>query len=363
MSDTIDNANSELEGDINSQNSDEIYPNAIIKVTQKQYSIFELKRQMDKKIDFIISPEFQRNEVWTAKQKSELIESILMGLPIPLIYLFETKDGKKAVVDGRQRLTTFTKYMNNQFALKDLRMLPNLNGKKFEKLESILQSKIEDYQIMAYVIQPPTPERIKFDIFDRVNRGGTQLNNQEMRNALYQGNATKLLNDLSDLENFKNATGNSIKPDRMKDKYIILRFIAFYLLYEKKLPSDITYKSNIDDFLASTMEYLNDIASYNDLDYIKNVFEKAMDLSFNLFKYNGFRFKSNDKKRPVNMALFEALSYLYSIINDSTKLKKEVIELKQKFDESEFFIRNVDGSKNVQYRFGEIQKLKEQLDR
>ena len=91
---------------------------------------------------------------------------------------------------------------------------------------------IEDTQLAVQIIKHPTKDRVRFDIFDRVNRGGTPLNKQEMRNALYQGNSTKLLNRLSHMLSFKKATGNSISPIHMKDKYIILRALCFYLLYQ-----------------------------------------------------------------------------------------------------------------------------------
>ncbi|EOH4745895.1 hypothetical protein ACLQ8S_001610, partial [Campylobacter coli] len=97
--------------------------------------------------------------------------------------------------------------------LKQLNIIKNIIGKKFSNLDKIQQRKIEDYQIDTYIIQPPTPEQVKFDIFDRVNRGGTRLNNQEMRNALYQGNSTELINELSKEECFKKATAYSIKSN------------------------------------------------------------------------------------------------------------------------------------------------------
>ncbi|MBF7046923.1 DUF262 domain-containing protein, partial [Campylobacter volucris] len=186
-------------------------------------SLFEIKRRQERG-DIQISPEFQREDVWNYKQKSELIESVLMGIPIPVFYFFESKDTKIQVVDGRQRITTFIDFMNDKFDLKQVKIITDIIGKKFSDLNVIQQRKIEDYQIDTYTIQPPTPEQVKFNIFDRVNRGGTRLNNQEMRNALYQGNSTELINELSKEECFKKATAHSIKSNHMKDRYIILRF-------------------------------------------------------------------------------------------------------------------------------------------
>ncbi len=224
----------ELEGEesLDIEKNKEIYLKTEIKMSKVQYSIFEIKRKYERKIDFLIDPDFQRESVWEKnKQKSELIESILMGIPIQLIYFFETKEGVKEVVDGRQRITTIVDFLNNKFYLKDLKILGDLNGKRFNDLEPILQTKIEDYQLEGYVIQPPTPEKVKFDIFDRINRGGTKLNKQEIRNDLYQGNDTEILKELSSLKKLKKATGYSVKETRMKDRYIILRFSCRNILY------------------------------------------------------------------------------------------------------------------------------------
>lgn len=218
--------------DVSEQN--QIYPAKNIKIDRVQFSIYELKRRYDRG-DICLDPDFQRNEVWSTRQKSELIESVVMGIPLPLIYLAETMDSKLVIVDGRQRLTTFFQYLDNQFALDKLKILPELNKHKFRQLLDDEKTRgyaaqIEDFQLVIQIIKYPTPDRVRFDIFDRVNRGGTPLNNQEMRNALYQGEATKLLNRLAECEEFKRATGNSVSPKHMKDKYIILRAISFYLL-------------------------------------------------------------------------------------------------------------------------------------
>lgn len=248
---TVD-INIEAEEKEQDENTDN-YPNLSIKIEQAQYSIFELKRKYDKD-RICIDPDFQRNLVWTNKQKSELIESVIMQIPLPLIYLAENEDGKLVVVDGRQRLTTFFQFLDNEFRLKDLKILPQINGMNFNELEeSHLYSRyvtiIEDTQLVVQIIKYPTKDRVRFDIFDRVNRGGTPLNKQEMRNALYQGNATKLLDELSKMKSFKDATGGAISPKHMKDKYVILRALCFYLLW----------RGNILDKNKKRMEYRSDM--------------------------------------------------------------------------------------------------------
>jgi hypothetical protein len=349
------------------------YPNIQIKIIPQNFSIFELKRGYDIRKDLELDPEFQRKPmIWSKKQQSELIESILMGIPIPILYFFENTNGKRQIVDGRQRLSCIFRYMDNQFKLDDLDKLKDLNKLKFSDLEPKNRSKIEDYQFTIYTIQPPTPERVKFDIFDRVNRGGTQLNNQEMRNALYSGISTNLLKDLSESEEFKKATGNGVSDRRMKDRYIILRYLAFYILETKKLAIEnenddytiIEYKSDMDEFLAETMSYLNNLND-DKVENLKKIFFLAMNNCYKTLGEDAFRFnKKEDKasiKRPINMGLFESLGFLFSREIDESinkeDLKKQILELKEEMDKSEYFRGIIDSNQGVLYRFEKIKEL------
>lgn len=338
--------------------SDEVYPLNSIRIEKGRMSLFEIKRRCEKG-DVILNPDFQRNKIWSKRQNSELIESILMGIPIPIVYLFQSKDTKIQVVDGRQRITATREFMDNKFKLTKLKIMKNLKGKKFTDLEPFQQRKIEDYQIDTYLIQPPTPERVKFDIFDRVNRGGTKLNKQEMRNALYQGQATTLLKELSELKIFRMAIGDSIEPKQMKDRYIILRFIGFYLYFSKQLDS-IEYKGNIDDFLAEVMEFLNRTDPKIIIE-IKNLVDKTMQFSYKHFGGDVFRFSNEgySNKRPINMALFECLSYAFTLcVKNNAKIDKDELNiLKNKFDKSDKFTSGIDSVPNVVYRFSEAKKM------
>ncbi len=356
--------------DISSDTEDieNIYP-ASINVSKDDNSIFELKRQYDMH-RIQLSPSYQRGNVWRKKQQSELIESILMGIPLPLMYFFQDNSGIKQVVDGKQRLTALFDFMNNKFALADLPIMSELKGKKFKDLTRLEQGKIEDYKVSINVIKPPTPDRIKFDIFDRVNRGGTRLNNQEMRNAIYQGKATELLEELKNSENFKKATDYSIRSKVMKDRYMILRFIAFYLwkkgLLVDKNNQTVEYKSDIDAFLGKTMEFLN-FTSLEQIEEIKVTFELAMKNTYNIFGQNGFRVSTyfdEPNKRAVGMALFDSLSYLMAnenIEKNSNKIKILVTDL---VTDDEFYSSissPVDSSTKVTKRFDKMDKILEEI--
>lgn len=344
-----------------------VYPNAEVRVEKAQYSTMHLKRLVEERKELVIDPDFQRNDVWNAKQSAELVESILMGIPIPTIYLFEMKDGTKQVVDGRQRISAILNFLNNKFSLKDLKILPQCNGKTFSELDFKMQGIFEDYQLSFYIIQPPTPERVKYDIFDRVNRGGTRLTNQEMRNALYKGHSTVMLKDLAASSVFLNATGRGISSKRMKDQYVILRSIAFYLLKKKQHEvleqngEAIEYKSDIDDFLAKTMIFLNEKASKGLLEDCKNTFYRAMDNCYNVLGRDAFRFDSGSgNRRPINMPLFEVLMYVFSdnkLMEDVDYTKKEVENFKRKFDHQQMFSGNVDSTTNLNDRYDLAEEL------
>ena len=190
------------------------------------------------------------------------------------------------------------------------------------------KNKLEDYSLLLNIIKSPTSDRVIFDLFDRVNRGGVTLNNQEMRNALYQGSSTKLINALAKNEAFIDATEKSAKPKHMKDRYLVLRFLAFYL-WNEHLSKDVEtgelleYKSNLEDFLGMTMRYLNSIDENGpEMDRIRGVFARVMDIASKVIvPLGGFRLppKPGGNKRPINMAFFESFCYLISCMDNSSE--------------------------------------------
>lgn len=110
---------------------EDVYPDATVKISRDQYSVFEIRRMIRDTGELILAPEFQRHLVWKPEQERELIESVLMGIPIPVFYVFEDMEGKKQVVDGRQRISAIVRYLDNAFFLDNLKMLPQFNKKRF----------------------------------------------------------------------------------------------------------------------------------------------------------------------------------------------------------------------------------------
>jgi len=354
----------------------EVYPNAEVRVTRAQYSTLHIKRLVEDRKELIIDPDFQRGNVWAKKQGAELVESILMGIPIPVMYLFEMRDGSKQVVDGRQRIAAILDFLNDKLILRDLKILPEYNNFKFSDLDAKMQGIFEDSQMYFYIIQPPTPERVKYDIFDRVNRGGTRLTNQEMRNALYRGKSTRLISELSKSEEFLRATGHGISSKRQKDNYVVLRSISFYLLYKKseivlkQNGESIEYKSDIDDFLAKMMIFINEKASDELIADCRAMFLRAMNNSYDIMGEDAYRFAAYEdengksRKRPINMPLFEMLVFIFSddcVTTNKFVTRNAMNKFKESYDYQKMLISNVDSSTNVTERFTTALKLIKQI--
>lgn len=361
----------EVEGD----DSGEEYPNLSIKIEKAQFSIFELKRRYDRE-KICIDPDFQREFVWDNRQKSELIESVIMGIPLPLIYLAENADGQLIVVDGRQRLTTFFDFLDNKFKLKGLRILPQLNNMNISAMEEDKRfaryvSVIEDTQLVVQIIKYPTKDRVRFDIFDRVNRGGTPLNKQEMRNALYQGKSTEFLQRLAALDSFQWATGGAVSPRRMKDRYIILRAVCFYLyrtgeLFEKD-GKPFLYRSDMEELLGTGMRYLN-AASDEEIKRLEQVFDSVMRRAYFCFGEDVFRIPTEGKiKRPVSMTLFESLFWYFTLVEEKELYTEASITGVEELLTDEEYLDSlqysVDRTSSVETRFRKVEdKIKEISD-
>lgn len=348
---------------------DDVYPDAVLNISRETASVFQLKRRWEKEPSQLdLTPPFQRELVWGLHQKCELIESIIMGIPIPVFYVRENADGVYIVVDGKQRLTTLFDFINGKFALDKLSILKGYRGRRFSDLSPLDQNKIEDCSLSLNVIKAPTSDRVMFDLFDRVNRGGTRLNNQEMRNALYQGNSTRLIDELSKNIEFKAATEDSISSKHMKDRYLVLRFLAFYM-WQEKVTRDVEtdeildYKSNIEDFLGKTMSFLNALTEKDELLVaLREVFVNSMRRAKELIlPLGGFRLPSVEgkNKRPINMAFFESLGFLLAKCDNITMQQASVIY--DKLLSNEDYVRSithsVDSRKQIYVRYKIIRNI------
>ena len=329
-----------------------------ISIDKNTYSVFELNRKFGNNL-IKLDSDFQRLDVWKTYQKSELIESVLMGLPIPIFYFNEASTGELIVVDGRQRLTAFFEFIDNKLPLTELKIFSEYNSQYFKDLDPLMKSRIEDYQIQSYVIVPPTDDSIKFHIFDRVNRAGTQLNKQEIRNALYNGQITKFLKKVVNSAKFRQSTSNYfVKDTRMKDRYIVLRYMAFEYYFES-LKYGYEY-TDIDTLLGNAMTYFNKLEESSFDRYIDKV-QKGIDNAIFYLGNDAFINKNNKSSRPINMNIFETQMYFLSRIPQSEELKQVVFKKLESLFQDKNFIDSIgsfrDGKTKIETRFKIMDKL------
>lgn len=302
-------------------------PNSI-RVTQGRFSLREIFEMIngteyDESI-LDLSPDFQRNYVWDNTRKSRLIESILLKIPLPVFYLARNKEGKYQVVDGVQRLSVINEFFSNGFKLRNLEYLKEeCDQKYFQKknntpsLHPKFVRHLRAYQIDCNIIEPDTPYRVKSDIFKRLNTGGRSLNNQEIRNSVLRKDSRDFIRDLANSDEFKLATNNSIKPKRMMDQELVIRFIGFYFVYKQTnwFPQ-LRYNGIMDEFLDDVVEILNNDFKSVPFSIIKKDFMLSMKNAFILFDDYAFRKVKIDydkySRNMINKSLFTAFSVLLS---------------------------------------------------
>jgi len=281
-----------------------------IEIGDTPFSVFEYLRQLEKG-KITIQPDFQRNQVWKDHQKSKFIESIILNFPLPPIYLNETKESAYIVIDGLQRSTALMQFYRGELELVGLEALPKYNGCKFEDLPGTLQSKFEDKKLTVFVLKPSTPMVVIYDLFNRINTGGTQLNRQEVRNCIFIGKSTRLLKELSEQDYFKLAIGGGVKDTRMKDREVVLRYLAFRWFDYKN-----EYTGDMSDFVESAMKKINKIDS-NKIQEMKEDFQRVMQWSYSIWTYKNFRIPTSYTRGTINTAILESVCNYLSSKNDS----------------------------------------------
>jgi hypothetical protein len=299
----------------------DFYP-ANVNISQTNLSVSNAIERL-KNDEFLLKPDFQREgDLWSLEKQSRLIESLMLRIPLPAFYFDATREGYWEVIDGQQRLTSFRNYIVGKKIGEDettgepifgdlkpfrgLQYLRDFNGKTFDQIPRQYIRRVKEANLIAYTVNRGTPERIIFNIFQRINTGGMNLEPQEIRHSLYQGRSTKLIEQMAAMPSFRTATQYSLTPDRMVDREYALRYIAFTEIdYEKR------YKGNVDDYLIAAMKQINQ-ADDDTERRILSEFKRTMEICHNVFKEYAFRryVRAGSKYRrgPINKALFETWS-------------------------------------------------------
>lgn len=372
----IEDENVEIDNkEYNINDIDIMAQNFTVQAIKKKYTYEEID----------LNPDFQRSKIWTLKQKSLLIESLLINIPIPAFYIDARIFGKWNVIDGLQRLSTIMDFTEDEFKLTTTEYL-DLSGKTFSTLDRKYQRRIEDYELSFNLVRPGTPVEIAFNIFTRINTLGTPLSAQEIRHAMNMGTATTFLMDLSQTPEFIQAIteeNHKTLSKRMNDRALILRYLSFAMLgYEKESEDDLDgySKNDMNAFLIKGMKALNELSYDNDedkkkLDDIKAEFTDNMKKAHIIFGDKCFRkfFTLNEKKKsPINIPLFETITDTLSVyaFDDITRHKEKILmaflDLFNERDTNE----NIDNGKfldwittatnnpdNVKKRFKKVQEV------
>lgn len=266
-----------------------------------------------------LQPDFQRvTDVWDNVKKSRLIESILLGLPLPSFYFSEDPVSQKlSIIDGLQRICAIRDFVlekENPLKLEGLQFLKNFEGFTFSQLARPEVKRIKSLKITMNTLRKGTPLDVKYIIFQRVNTAGVPLTPQEMRHALNQGPAAIFIKELADMESFKKATNYSVESKRMQDRDFVNRFIAFYIGYQD-------YMGDLDMFLNDKMGELNKMTS-EQRDDIRVSFDKAMKCCYEIFKNDAFRKKYSvtDKRKPISKSVYDTLSVNIAWLSDEEQL-------------------------------------------
>lgn len=298
----------------------------------------------------LLKPELQRKYVWSKKEASRFVDSVLLGLPVPSIFLAKEKNEKMLIIDGYQRIMTMHDYISGTFS-HDGNLFKLVNSeiinqrwrnKSYLELSPEEQRKIKYTTIHAIIFQQKYPENntAMYQIFERINASGRVLRPQEIRNCIYQGSFNKLLFELNEDVIWRKIFGSTQSDSRMYDLEIILRFFAI---------ANIKNESEINQKQINLTNYLNCyMGRYKDMDPdIINKFRGKFILTthkvFELFSYNSYKkYNKNKFGNKINPSVFDAVSAatLYAIeqnINpDVDNIEGKYINLLEndKFEES-----------------------------
>ena len=291
-----------------------------VKNTTIEHLITMLKNDL---ID--LQPDFQRRgNLWNEQEKSSLIESIILGLPLPSFYFYiDTAIKKWIVIDGLQRLCALNDFMVTQnLKLDELELLGKThNGKFYDDFSYFEQLDMTMKPVTLNVISGNASNEAMYIIFQRLNSKGTQLSSAEIRNAVYHGPAIEFVKHLATSSEFLTATFNSISTKRLKPLDYVSRFIAFYIQgYE-------SYKNDkMDTFIGNALNSLN--KDQSEFTKIETAFKKSLSLCHKLLGDNAFRQPtSNDnRKNPISISLFEATMYATSKL---TERECDILQKKQ----------------------------------
>lgn len=304
--------------------------------------------------DLLISPEFQRGYVWNNKKASNLIESILLNIPLPIIFT-ATTGNKEEVIDGQQRLTSIFSFIDGMFPdgtkfklSKNLKILnKEIGGKSYPELEKYHQKAIKKYPMFLVSISEESQEEVKFEMFERLNTNITPLNAQELRNCLYRGSYNSFLKVLAKNNDFQYIINKPTYKKRMQDVELALMFCTFYNT------SPDHFNKNLSQMLNDEMKN-NQVLTKEKMEVVEKQFKKSVSIIRHIWgnkAFNVFKLDESIKKlkhtKTFNQGLFQILMYWFTpyekhqIIPHVDLIREELLNLQI---HNKLFIDSVTGS-------------------
>lgn len=276
----------------------------------------------------IFVPDYQRDLVWSEKKQARFIESILLNLPIPYLFVADNKDagGRLEIVDGSQRIRTLVRYVEGELKLKDLELLPTLNGFLFSDLPLERQRRFQRKTLRMIELTSMMDEEARRQLFDRLNSGGVQLENMEQRFGSRSGPFLAFVKQLAEKPLFRELCPVSLARSKRKEyEELVLRFFAYTNNYKN-------FEKSVDDFLNNYLDALN-IQNFN-----QNEMGTEFDNVLNFVQQNfPFAFRKSQSNQTVPRIRFEALSVGVALaLRESPHLNVDAQSIQTWIDSDEF---------------------------
>ena len=284
-------------------------PQEVRKITTQAYdkSVSDIVRMIEDG-DIKLDPDYQRNYVWDNKKSSLLIESIILNVPIPVIYVSQEKDDSWSVIDGLQRLFSLKRFFEGKFKLSGLEILSELNKQDIHSLNSKALRMLKNGLLRVIMITHDSNEEIKYDVFMRLNTGSVHLTEQELRNCLYRGSLNRLLKEMSANEIWQKLLGLDSPHKRMADRELALRFLAISQCWDDTNKELKGYKGRMKSFLNIFMKK-NQNVDNKTISCWKSLFEETIAKVYSIYGEDAFRSTSKDgiKEKSINRAIMDVL--------------------------------------------------------
>ena len=284
-------------------------PKEVRKITTQAYdkSVSDIVRMIEDK-DIRLDPDYQRNYVWDNKKASMLIESIILNVPIPVIYVSQEEDDSWSVIDGLQRLSSLKRFFDGKFKLSGLEILSDLNKSDITNLNPKALRMLKNGLLRVIMITHDSNEEIKYDVFMRLNTGSVHLTEQELRNRLYRGALNKFLKEVVQNQKWLALMGLKEPHKRMADREMVLRFLAIWKNWDSEKGVLNGYKGRMKSFLNAFMNEHKEIKAHESNEW-KRLFEETVEKVYQVYGEYAFKRQGLDgmREKTINRAIIDVI--------------------------------------------------------